>query len=353
MGIYWFLIAAPSVLVAIFTKVLWPHEITLKEWGYQLLACLFTTVLCVGFLSIGKYHAMTDFDVLNGVVTKKYSEHVTCEHEHVCGQSCSGSGKNRSCHPVYCKDHAYDVDWNVDTTVGDHTIDRVDRRGLTPPPRWLAIKIGEAASAEESVRSYLMVDEDRFKTSSGVREKYKDVKLPDYPRVYDYYRFNRIVNETLLDVSTIKEYLDDALKVDGKAKQLNITILVTSKDDDYFEIINEHWRGVRKNDTVLVYGVEPDGKIKWFRAMTYGDGQGNQILLSELATLAAGHTLNLELVTKKYALIKGKYERLPAQTFAYLEDTYQPSWWGVLIFLVINLAASIWVSLYMKRNDFA
>jgi len=351
MGIYWFLIVVPSLLVVLVSRWIWPHHITLKEWGLQFLALGVTTLICIMFLALGKYAHMSDFDILNGVVTSKNSEHVTCEHEYVCGQTCSGSGKHRSCSPKYCKLHSYDVDWHVESTVGESTIDRVDSRGLTPPPRWLEAKIGELATSEESVTSYLLVDPDRFKTTEPIREKYKDVKIPDYPRVKDYYRFDRVVNETPNDYSTIRDYLDDALKTDGAKYQLNVTLLVTNKDDDYFNLINEHWSGVRKNDVVLVYGVGSDSKIKWFQAMTYGDGQGNQILLSKLDTLARGQTLDLALITKQYTTITEDYRRLPAKTFAYLEDSYQPEWWQVVLFVVLNLALSIWVTWYLKEND--
>lgn len=352
MGVYWALIAAPSIIVVLVARWIWPHEITLKEWGMQFLGLAVSTLLCIFFLSVTKFASMSDFDVLNGYVTGKYSEQVPCEHEHACGETCSGTGKDRTCVTRYCKDHDYDVDWNVDTTVGSHTIERLDVRGLKTPPRWAQIKIGEPAAGEESVTSYLLVDEDRFKTTQAVRDKYKDVELPDYPRVYDYYRFNRIVNETSLDLSDIRTYLDTALKSDGAAKQLNVTLLITDKDEDYFDLVNEHWMGVRKNDVVLAYGLENGNHVKWFHAMTYGDGQGNQVMLSSLATLAKGKTLDLNLLQLQYRLITDEYERLPAKTFGYLEDSYQPEWWTVVLYIVLNLAISVYITYWMKRNDY-
>lgn len=352
MGVYWALIAVPSIIVVLVARWIWPHEITMKEWGMQFVGLAASTGICILFLSMTKFASLSDFDILNGYVTGKYSERVTCEHEHACGETCSGTGKNRTCVTRYCKDHAYDVDWNVDTTVGSHTIDRLDDRGLKTPPRWAQIKIGEPAASEESVTSYLMVDEDRFKTTQTVRDKYKDNELPKYPRVYDYYRFDRIVNETSLDLTDIRKYLDNALKTDGAAKQLNVTLLVTDKDEDYFDLINEHWSGVRKNDVVLAYGLENGNRVKWFHAMSYGDGQGNQVMLSALSTLAKGKTLDLNLIQLQYKLITTDYERLPAKTFAYLEDSYQPEWWTILGFIILNVGISIAIARYMKQNDF-
>lgn len=352
MGVYWALIAVPSILVVLVARWIWPHEITMKEWGMQFIGLVGSTGLCILFLSMTKFVSMSDFNILNGYVTGKSNEQVTCEHEYQCGEVCSGTGDNRSCSPIYCKLHSYDVDWLVDTTVGKNTIERLDDQGLKTPPRWLQTKIGEPASAEESVTSYLMLDEDRFKATREVRDKYKDVTLPKYPRVYDYYRVDRIVNETNLDFSDIRTYLDKALKTDGAAKQLNVTLLITEKDDDYFELINEHWKGVRKNDVVLAYGLENGNHIKWFHAMSYGDGQGNQVLLSELATLAKGKALDISLIQRQYKVIASDYERLPAKSFAYLEDSYQPEWWQIVIFALLNVGISGWIAAYMKQNDF-
>lgn len=352
MGVYWALIAAPSIIVVLVARWFWPHEITVKEWGVQFVGLVVSTVLCIGILSFSKFASMSDFDILNGYVTGKNSEHVTCEHDYKCGETCSGTGENRSCVPIYCKLHSYDVDWHVETTVGQSTIERLDDRGLRSPPRWLQAKIGEPAQAEESVTSYLLVDKDRFNTTQEIRDKYKDVELPKYPRVYDYYRFNRIVNETPLDFTALRDYLDNALKTDGATKQLNVTMLVTDKDEDYFDLINEHWSGVRKNDVVLAFGLENGNHIKWFHAMSYGEGQGNQVMLSRLATLAKGQTLDLNLIQRQYKLITNEYERLPAKTFAYLEDSYQPSAWEILIYVLLNIGISVGIAIYMKRNDF-
>lgn len=353
MGAYWVLILIPSLLVVAVSRWIWPHDITLKEWGLQAGALVVSTALCAGGVIVTKYGSMSDHDVLNGYVTAKSSERVTCEHEHKCGETCSGTGKDRSCRPIYCKDHAYDVDWHVDTTVGRVNIDRVNTRGTKEPPRWTEVKLGEPAADEEHVISYLLVDQQRFDATEVVRAKYRDIELPDYPRVYDYYRFNRIVNETKNDYSDIRSYLDDRLRYDGALKQLNVTVLVTERDEDYFDLVNEAWRGVRKNDVVLAYGVNSDGSIKWFRAMTYGDGQGNQAMLSALGTLAINQRLDLALVERQYAVVRSDYVRLPAATFAYLEDSYQPSAGIIVLFVVLNLMCSILVARYLKLNEVA
>ena len=351
MGLYWFLIILPSLFVVILTRVIWPKEITMKEWGLQFIGLFLTTAFCLGCLLIGKFAQLSDFDILNGYVISKYSEMVPCEHTYQCGETCSGSGKRRSCQPIICHRHAYDVDWIVHTSVGDSEIDRVDEQGIDAPPRWLVAKVDELATKEEHVTSYLMVDKDRFKTTDSIREKYKNVVLPDYPDVTDYYRFNRIVNETGNDYSSIRQYLDNALKTDGKKYQLNITVLVTKRDEDYFNLINEHWEGVRKNDVVLAYGIDDDNNIRWFHAMTYGDGQGNREMISYLSTLAQGQMLNLDLVKRQYAEILKDYHRLPASTFKYLSNDYEPPMWLIVIFVFVNIAMSSAIAYYMREYD--
>jgi hypothetical protein len=139
-----------------------------------------------------------DVEVWNGQVTGKYSEKVSCSHSYSCNcyRSCSGSGKNRSCSTICqtCYEHSYDVSWRVESNIGTYTISRIDRRGLSKPPRWDRVKIGEPVSDTHTYTNYIKGSPDSLFHKKKLLKKYQK-DLPKYQsKVYDYYRLNRLVN---------------------------------------------------------------------------------------------------------------------------------------------------------------
>ena len=108
------------VIVALVTWKLTEGKVTPKELAVQLAV---QAVIAIGG-AIGLHYAnMFDREVWNGVVSSKDSEHVSCSHSYQCNchESCSGSGKDKSCHESCdtCYEHSYDVDWNVFTSNRD------------------------------------------------------------------------------------------------------------------------------------------------------------------------------------------------------------------------------------------
>src|ERR1035437_10316243 len=93
-------------------------------------------IIAVITLSVGMFSETADTEVWNGKVTSKEKEQVSCSHSYSCNcrsvQSCSGSGKDRSCTSSTqcdtCYEHNHDFDWVVHTTIGGKEIDRIDRQ---------------------------------------------------------------------------------------------------------------------------------------------------------------------------------------------------------------------------------
>lgn len=351
MSMYFMMLFVPAALVILVSWLLYKHEITYKELVFQGAGVLLSTLLGIGLLYVLGSAKTWDTELRTGKVISKAPVHVSCEHQYKCGETCSVDSKgNRTCVPIYCNEHAYDVDWDVQSTVGTFTIDRVDRRGTREPARFTKVKIGEPAVDSFGTRNYLLVDKDRFKAPADIMEKYRE-QLPAYPRVFDYYRIDRVVNMTNIYFSHLNVWLNEQLKDDARLKQVNIVVVVTYNDKDFYQALREHWNGGKKNDLLLVYGVNPDSSIKWFRANTFADGQENQSFIKQLETLALERKLDQDLIREQYILMLREFNRLPNETFEYMAGFQTPSIGELLFVMFFNLVISIGLAIYMVRTD--
>lgn len=349
---------APLFIIAsILGTVIYTAVFKLKYFTvqfYQRLAVGVVLSFVIGLMvTMGGWFSSRTQIILNGEVTNKYSEKVSCEHQYVCGETCTtGSDGKRSCVPKYCDEHAYDVDWVVKTSIGSLTIDRVDRRGISEPMRFSSVVIGEPASLTGSHRDYLLIDKSRYEAQE-LKERYQSV-LPTYPRVYDYYRFDRVVYTDEKDKDQYKwinDFLNEQLKQDGKKHELNVIVVITRSDEEFADALRNHWRGARPNDVWFIYGLRDEQSIAWFRAVTYADSQGNTGLVERLRIETIGKELTPELLISQYAIIKEMFERLSTKTFEYLANSYEPSEWLVMAMMLINLIIGFFISFIFYKNE--
>lgn len=349
---YTLLFFLPALLVVIGTKLLFKHDINNKELLYHFLAAILGTVLCFGILYLVSSLKTHDTEIWNGYVTDKQRKEVSCNHMYQCGQTCTTDSKGaQTCVPIYCPEHSYDVDWKVNTTVGSLYINRIDEQGIKEPPRWARVSINEPASIEHGTTNYLLLTPESYETTDAIREKYKD-KIPKYPEVTDYYRINRVITDTNQYLVNINEWLNDKLRVDGAKKQLNIVIVLTKqKDPEFFNALYDSWRGGKKNDVILVYGVDQYNNVKWFRASSFANGQDNQLMISKLNEAMLDTAFNLDTVKRAYSIITENFTRLPNESFSYMASILDPSIGLLLFCMFVNLLISITLAVVFIKED--
>ncbi|URC22591.1 hypothetical protein KAMAJI_01630 [Serratia phage vB_SmaM-Kamaji] len=351
MSMYFLMLLVPAALVILVSYLLYRKHITYKELCLHAGGVIVSTIMGIGVLYTLGASKTWDTELRTGKVISKAPVHVSCSHQYKCGESCSTDSKgNRTCVPIYCDEHAYDIDWDVKSTVGTFTIDRVDRRGTHEPPRFTSVKIGEPATDSFGTKNFLLIDKDRFKAPEDIMEKYRE-KLPSYPRVFDYYRIDRVVNLTDRYFSHLNVWLNEQLKDDARLKQVNIVVVITYNDKDFYQALREHWSGGKKNDLLLVYGINPDTSIKWFRANTFADGQENMSFIKQLETLALERKLDKSLVMEHYALMLEEFKRLPNETFEYMDGFQTPTIGELLFVMFFNLVVSIGIAVFIIRED--
>lgn len=336
--IYLFFILPLAMAVAFIVKHQADHNV--KETVY-------TTLIGVGLsclIQAGAYAAFSlgsaaDVEILNGYVTGKTREKVSCEHQYQCGQTCSTDSKgNQSCVPIYCDEHDYDVDWDVHTTVGDLTIKRIDRQGLRQPPRWAQVKIGEPAAQDHLYQNYVLGNRDSLFSRSDEQfaQKFKDY-IPAYPKVYDYYRVNRVLNMSGLNlpVGYWNDYLNGVLKTLGAERQVNIVWVITSGQPiEYFQGLVYAWAGGKKNDVIVVTDITKDMKINWGKSTSFADGMNNMELHSRNGLSLTGQPMGIAVFQEVATNISKGYNRVSMKEMDYLKWRELKTWEALIVSLL-------------------
>lgn len=352
---FWLILVVPVIA----SIVMWLHMKTQRsnlEWWYPLALFGAGVLVCiVGYFSYLKFN-FYDVEILSGKVTAKSKDWTSCEHSYQCNprkvRSCSGSGKDKRCttRTEYdtCYEHPNDWNWVVKTTVGSVYIDRIDRRGSLTPPRWTKVVIGEPAAAEHVYMNYVKGSDNSLFNNKHRAVEYEDI--PKYPSVYDYYRVNRVINNTGVDTSGWADYLSDKLRTLGKEKQLNIIVVLTKHPVEYADSLFAKWGGGKKNDVVMVYGVSPEGKVSWFRSTSFADGMNNQALHIRLRNESTDREINLDLLAEQVDTISKEYTRLEMKEFEYLKYSVSVPIWWILLTIILCVGSIYGLGLVLMNH---
>lgn len=354
---YFILFAIPSILVTMITFYFhqrrapgtqkrrpWykPDTVTIKELILSLVINL--AIAGIGVLLIKVYVAgqMYDTYTVVGKVTDKAQVYVSCEHPYSCNcrQVCSGSGDSRTCSTVCdtCYEHSNDWDWRVHTTVGDLNIARVDRRGIHEPQRWTDVIIGEPAADTRSYQNYLLADESSLFRSTA---KPAPISRPD---VHDYYRFKHVKggsNELEEQVSQWAVHKSFTPHV----------IIVKNKDASYFDSIVRSFNGGKLNDVLFVYSIDDDNMIQWMDIGTYALNYKNNMMISETINLSLGQPFSEELVMTQLNKAHSSFKQVPSTEFEEKKHLVSIPWYVIMIIMLLNLAVSIGIHIYVARNN--
>ena len=355
----------PAFLVMIVMKVQYDHDITTKELSIHFAAVIIGAAVVLGINYFFIYNNIQDTEVLNGSVTGKYkhteycSGMSSCKHYHYvehCRKYTDSKGhRKKSCTDEKVYDYPTEYDWYVQTTVGRIEIERVNRRGDEMPDRYRVAQIGEPASAPHSYYNYLFADEKSLFAPDDFETKYPDdyrKGIPSYPLVYDYYRTNHIINLTNINSSGYNEYLSEVLSQFGKEKELNITVVMYKDNDPQFvDATMSKWRGGKKNDVIMFFGVDGDGNVTKFYSTSFAGGMKNEMLHATLRIDALSEKMSLDLLQKQVHTTVQEFVRLPNEEFKYMKYRLEPKLEIIVACSIVLLVLSIFVGLYMRNND--
>lgn len=313
------------------------------EWKVVPIVIVISTILTVWMFYSGRGLKTLDTEILNGEVTNKQRNKVSCSHSYPCNcrPSCSGSGNSRSCSTVCqtCYEHSYDVDWDVYSNIGGFTISREDQQGLREPKRWSIVENGQPVARTNVYTNYVKaVPQSLFHANNATENAKFASQIPTYPiGVYDYQYVDRVI-PIGLSVPDLRQWNTDlalALRKLGPQKQANVVIvMVKNSDPNYAYALRDAWMNSKKNDIVVIFGVTEYPKIEWVRILSWTDKELFKVQLRDelLETKELDRTKVIPLISQH---TMSTFHRKSMKDFAYLEAEIDPPEW--MIYLLIGI----------------
>lgn len=344
--------AALLVVVWLAAMRMFPHTITLKEG----IIMLVVQSMVLAFIVFGSLYGQgSDTQILNGEVTSKSREITSCEHSYSCNcrQSCSGSGKTRSCSTICdtCYEHSHDYNWVVKSNIGEVNIARIDRRGSNEPPRWSMVEIGEPYSREVSYYNYIKASPFSIFNKANLDA---EVSVPNYIGVHDYYRIDRVIafgvpyTNEMLELNAL---LNHSLKKLGPNKKVNVVVVFHNQGSTFSESIKAKHLGGKINDVYVVVGLQNDeftsvDVFSWSKDSIVNVAVRDSIL--DVAKLNAEH-LNSAIATN----IEKHYNYRSIEEFKYLDAEVEIPTWALWVAIVFGIAFPFGAAFVAHRYDIA
>lgn len=338
-------------------KLIWKTEITAIEIGINV--GIGVIIVIAGWFA-GRYAMVADVEVLNGQVISKHSDEVSCTHSYRCRckTTCSTVNGVKKCTETCdtCYEHAFDVDWILETTLGRIRINRIDRQGVEEPPRYTEAKVGDPVAKTSLYTNYIKGAPDSLFNALNEEqliERFKN-SLPAYPEnVYDYHYVDRVLANGV-SINNLREWnleLAKRLRTLGPAKEVNFVVVFTKEaDPQYANALNAHWLGGKKNDVIVVLGTPNYPEIAWVQVLSWSKEEVFKVKLRDALQDMGRVELQTFFDTLVQHVSKG-YVRRPMSDFEYLKHEIEPPTWVIVLLVVLSATASIGCSILVAKNN--
>lgn len=354
MGWLIFLILFPIAL-CISAHLIWKKDQYEKNLTEIIIQIICIPLLVIGLYFFGIHSKIVDTEIFNGMILSKHR----IKGHYITTYPCNCDSKG---HCQTCTQQHYTVEWLAKTNIGKIQFKYLDWTTpavyLVPNPKvYKNCIIGEPASIEKKFKNYIKaVPESLFYEDNKTKEKYKN-KIPNYPRVYDFYKINRVLNVgSTIPINIrnkINTGLNEKLKTLGNQKQVNIIVILSNiKNPAYRYAVENAWLGGKKNDVIIFVGLNGN-KIIWADAMTWAKNKGNELFnvktrdaIKDLKTFN-DKTLESVIISD----IVKYYKRPQMSDFEYLKRDIQPSTIVTVFLILLSLFGSILISFMFHPED--
>lgn len=320
-------------------------KFTVKEFAL-LEAIMF--VLVLGGFQAARYGAVTDTELWNGHITKKYKGTETCCH---CTTVCDSTDEDGNCTSSHEEcDHSYDNWWSLDVSTGDTLHEGCDG-SWSSPNWWKDAYVGEPASVPHSYINYLLADPDSVLLQHIDTTGYEG-GAPNYPKVFGKYHVTRFIHSgTVASVGEWDNELDIINDNLGAEKQVNIIVIATTDSSPtYADMIEVEWLYGKKNDVIFVLGAPDGDTIEWAKVVTISNVE---MLKLTARDEMPGMKLSNPVGTSGYIqdLVSEKFERTPMVEYEYLWASAQPGPFSLIFLYLLAIVGSIGGSFVMVEKD--
>jgi hypothetical protein len=369
----------------VFARVVWRNQLTASE---LIANCILSVLIVAGAYFTGHYQVYDDREISNGQVLSKTRSNIQCIHTHNCRcrQECDDKTGNqtgkRNCRQVceICRAHPHDFDWVLNTSIGNISIpadrfmmpkgdptnprfiDEKQTGGFTPPTLYERAQIGDPVTQRNPVTYYRkMVPDSLWEASRGAYAfSHLSNLLPTYPdTVEQLFHLNRVieVGPTLIENPAVwNDTLAHSLRDIGLTKQVNvIVVLANLQDENYAYALQHYWKSGKRNDVVVVLGINTYPKLQWVRVFTGAPQEGltnrfGETLAQQLLPLPVEPTAIIQTI---HEAIAQHYQRPTPQNHAELQGAIEPPVWALVILIGFGVMLSLSLSFLLSRRSLA
>jgi len=374
---FWFNFLVP-IVVALYLTIT-HREYILKEFGLQLLATL-TYVIAAYMLLFGTTTDLMDTEYWNGSVTKfEYYEEWTELVHYTESYSCGTSKSPRTCTRQKTRHDYHAPYWQLSTSNNETVhITKSDFRNaankfgkkevdiyhsgqeslgdgdmyVSYPNVFLPTAVPHTFTNFVTAAKNTVIKQEI--TQTDIDYAVKNGILKNYPLTYDdamgVPNIKRVIDTTNIVGNTYLIELNNIAARVGKDKQANPIIFITHSDRNFKSLLDAYWKKAKKNDIVLVLGVDNNGNINWSDSLAWTN---NTDFTVEIGNGFEGLNLKSDrskVLSRFEIVIRNHYIRKPMEEFSYLKENITLEWYWQLLILLGNIVMSFFITRYFLNN---
>ena len=374
---FWFNFLIPIFII--FYLVLTNREYIWKEFGIQTVATLGYLGI-IYFLLFSYTTNLSDKNYYNGSVKsatyyEAWTELVHYTESYSCGsykhpKTCTRQKTRRDYHPEYFQ-ILTSLRENISISKRDYikckqefgdtfkSIFRPDKVSFGDGNKYISYpdKIIPTSVAHSYINYVAAANENVIHTKvpkSEVLRLIKEGKIRNYPTLYrgtyGETELTRIIDTTgkIKDYTNLLKELNKLSVKVGKSKQANPIIYITNEDRGFKDALSQAWNMGKKNDIILILGVNDKEVIKWSDVICFTD---NTDFIVNMQNDFIDKKVNKKVIDILGKNIIKSYIRKPMKDFEYLKENITLEWyWQVLIFLG-NLAINCFITYKFMTNS--
>ena len=174
-------------------------------------------------------------------------------------------------------------------------------------------------------------------------------KVQPYPKlytgIYGNTQLNRFINDSEIKVNYTE--LDIVAAILGSLKQVNPILYITKEDRSFKYTVESVWKNAKKNDCILLLGVDDNGTIQWSDSIAWTDSESFIVNSQNIK----GNIKETQDIVNKFArLIENDYVRKSMKDFEYLTENIELEWYWQLLIFLINIVTSFFLFRYFRSN---
>lgn len=176
-------------------------------------------------------------------------------------------------------------------------------------------------SCSVGLPNYMLLDEEKFKTTNSIKENFKNVPSRHYHSIYNpNYLYQQNGVKLTENVEVYKHYINQFMV----NKKYNIQVLLTKENDiDFISALKDKWSGVNPEEILLVYSLNDKNEIEWAKIETHADNDENEYFVASFNSRHLGREkFNLDVIKKDFDFIHQNYKNIDLYKFQELSESY-------------------------------